>query len=461
MSESTLAHARTRLLLALSLWAGVSVQAGELVDLWQAALEHNPAYAATRAQGDADAAKRDEASALYRPEVSLGAGARYGTFEQSASGARFAGSAFGSHDGVSFDTRHADALGYGWSLGVQHRLYSADRDAAARRLTTQAALGGVATESARQALMLQVTQAYFDLLAAADQVETLEKLRQATRETRDRARARFDAGDAPITDVHDAEARLDLIEADLLIARNEVLVSRGRLQDMTGVSEVRLRRPSIAADDPVADEAALAEWQRRAAEHNPRVEQRRLAIELAAAEIARLRAAVSPTVDAYARVEGDRLTGDGYGADAERAMSDRVVGLALNVPLWTGGRRSAQAQQAVSLERKARLELQAAEQDAQREVREDWLALTARRAQVAALEAALRSAEARWNAQRTGYEIGDRQLVDVLDAEQAWYAVRRDLWRARYATYGARLALYASVGELDESRLREVDASLR
>lgn len=218
-------HARNIALLALSLCASLSARAGDLMDLWQAA---------------------------------LGAGARYGTFEHSTSGARFAGPGFGSHDGVSFDTRNADALGYGWSLGVQHRFYSAARDAAARRLTTQATLGGVATDSARQALMLQVTQAYFDLLAAADQVETLEKLRQATREAHDRAQARFDTGDAQI------------IEADLLVARNDVLVSRGRLQDMTGVNEVYVRRPSIAADDPIAGEDALAEWRQRAGEHSPR-----------------------------------------------------------------------------------------------------------------------------------------------------------------------------------------------
>src|SRR3569833_743266 len=144
-------HARNIALLALSLCASLPAQAGELMELWQAAREHNAAYAATRAQGEADAAKRDEASALYRPEASLGAGARYGTFEQSTSGARFAGPGFGSNDGVSFDTRNADALGYGWSLGVQHRLYSADRDAAARQLTKQAQIGGGATESARRA----------------------------------------------------------------------------------------------------------------------------------------------------------------------------------------------------------------------------------------------------------------------------------------------------------------------
>lgn len=454
-------HARAISLLALSLCASLSAQAGELMDLWHAALEHNAAYAATRSQGEADAAKRDEASALYRPEISLGAGARYGTFEQSTSGARFAGPGFGSNDGVSFDTRNADALGYGWSLGVQHRLYSADRNAAARQLTKQAQIGGVATESARQALMLQVTQAYFDLLAAADQVEALESLEQATREARDSAQARFDAGDAPITDVHDAEARLDLIQADLLVARNDVDVRRGRLADMTGVSEVRLARPSNVADDPIGEPAALARWQQRADEQNLRVKQRQLAIDVAAADVARLHAVVSPTLDVYARVEGDRLSGSGYGGDAERTSSDRVVGLALNVPLWTGGRRSAQSLQAVSLEQKARSELRAAAQDVRREVREAWLTLGARRAQVAALETALRSAEARWDAQRTGYEVGDRELVDVLDAQQTLYAVRRDLARARYASHGARLALYASVGELDEARLREVDASLR
>src|SRR3569832_2229274 len=74
--EGILPHARNIALLALSLCASLSAQAGELMDMWQAALEHNAANAATRAQGETDAAKRDEASALYRPEASLGAGAR-------------------------------------------------------------------------------------------------------------------------------------------------------------------------------------------------------------------------------------------------------------------------------------------------------------------------------------------------------------------------------------------------
>lgn len=428
--------------LVFALVLGPPAAAGELAELWQAALAHNPHYAAGRAAADAAAAKRREAAALHTPQLLLGGDARYQTSEQRTAGARFSAPGLGSTGDVAFDTRHADALGLGWSLRLEHRLYDADRDAAARGLTTEAELGGVALAAARQALMLALAQAYFDLLAADDAVAALLTTERATREALDRARARYEAGDAPVLDANEAEARLDLVAAELHVARNALAVRRSRLADLTGRAEFRLARPQQAADDPIADEAAFADWQRRAAERQPEVQLRGLQLALAGHEVARLRAAVAPTVDVYARVGGDRISGDGYGGGAETETADRRVGVTLNVPLWTGGRRDARSRQAVSLKQQAAAELQAAQQDA-------------------ALERALRSAEVRLDASRTGHAVGDRPLIDVLDAEQALATVRRELAAARYATHTALLALYAGAGALDDTRLREVDASLR
>ncbi len=456
----------TKLLnIALALSSLVFVSAaraeGDLVALWRAAAEHNPDYAATLAQGEADQRKRGQAAALDSPQLLLGAGARYQTSERNVSGARFSSPAFGTQTGVDFDTRYADAVGLGWSLTLSHSLYDADRDAAARQLGTQAELGGVSIDAARQALMLHVAQAYFAVLAAEDGVAALTALEAAAREAMEQAHARYQAGDAPVTDQSDARARFDLITAQLVGARNELALRRGRLADLTGKSDFRLARPAVAAADPIGGAAAFEAWQRRAANNNPTVKRSRLQIDIADADVARLRAALSPTVDAYARIEGDRLSGSGYGADAVNTASDRVIGVQVNVPLWTGGMRGAKSQEAVLLKKKSQAALAAAEQEVNRALREAWLALVARRAEVAALEAALSSAQARLDANQTGFAVGERPAIDVLDAEQALQIVRRDLAAARYASFIARLDVYAAAGELDEAKLQEVNEALR
>src|SRR3569623_1251712 len=440
----------TKLLnIALALSSLVFVSAaraeGDLVALWRAAAEHNPDYAATLAQGEADQQKRGQAAALNSPQLLLGVGARYQTTERNVSGARFSSPAFGTQTGVDFDTRYADAVGLGWSLTLSHSLYNADRDAAARQLGTQAELGGVSSDAARQALMLHVAQAYFAVLAAEDSVAALTALEAATREAMEQARTRYEAGDAPVTDQSDARARFDLIAAQLVGARNELALSSSRHEDLAGRTAIRLARPAVAA----------------AANIYPVVKRSRLLIDISDAEVARLRAALSPTVYAYARIEGDRLSGSGYGADAVNTASDRVIGVQLNVPLWTGGMRGAKSQEAVLLKKKLQAALAAAEQEVNRTLREAWLALAARRAEVAALEAALRSSETRLDANQTGFSVGERPAIDVLDAEQALQIVRRDLAAARYASFTARLDVYAAAGELDEAKLQEVNEALR
>src|SRR3569623_565200 len=105
----------TKLLnIALALSSLVFVSAaraeGDLVALWRAAAEHNPDYAATLAQGEADQQKRGQAAALNSPQLLLGVGARYQTTERNVSGARFSSPAFGTQTGVDFDARIDPAL---------------------------------------------------------------------------------------------------------------------------------------------------------------------------------------------------------------------------------------------------------------------------------------------------------------------------------------------------------------
>src|SRR5690606_28801165 len=64
-------------------------------------------------------------------------------------------------------------------------------------------------------------------------------------------------------------------------------------------------------------------------------------------------------------------------------------------------------------------------------------------------------------ANRTGYEIGVRINLDVLNAQQQLYATLRDLARARYDTVMAGLRLKATSGILSDADLDGINRLLR
>jgi outer membrane protein len=81
-------------------------------------------------------------------------------------------------------------------------------------------------------------------------------------------------------------------------------------------------------------------------------------------------------------------------------------------------------------------------------------------AKVRALEEALRSAQESASAGRRGLEIGVRNLLEVLDAEQRTYDIARDLIRARQEYVLSWLQLKASAGLLREADLAEINSQL-
>ncbi|MBT0134883.1 hypothetical protein G4229_14645, partial [Listeria seeligeri] len=62
---------------------------------------------------------------------------------------------------------------------------------------------------------------------------------------------------------------------------------------------------------------------------------------------------------------------------------------------------------------------------------------------------------------RTGYELGVRINLDVLNAQQQLYATQRDLALARYSTVLSGLRLKATSGILVESDLDAINRLLR
>lgn len=425
------------------------------------ALAHDPVYAAALAQNRADQTKRAQGRAGYLPQIFATGNVRYGTIDQETTGAHFSGGGFGSSNGIAFDTRAAGATGAGWAITIKENLYSAAKRADAQQMNDSADAGEASQRVARQTLLLQVAQSYFAVLGAEDDVAAFKSIHDAALAARETAQGRFEAGDASITDVNDAQARADLAEAQMLAAQSALELRRAELQDLTGGADTEVRPLPGKADVESLTAGDFADWHARAMTDNPLIALRRLAVDKARAETSRYRPGAGTTVDAFASYIGDRANGAGYGGNSSMRSNSAVIGIMVTIPLYTGGLRSAKAQESAALLNRADLDEDAARISVDREARQAYLGMRSAQVQVRALTQALHSAELQLDANRTGVEAGERPSIDVLNAEQALFATRRDLAAARYQVMLNRLRLAAAAGELDEAQLAQINALFR
>ena len=150
----------------------------------------------------------------------------------------------------------------------------------------------------------------------------------------------------------------------------------------------------------------------------------------------------------------------GSPADVSSRIDAAQVGVNLNVPLFAGGAVSARVQESLALRDKALDDLEAARRQAAAQAQQAWSGIRQGRLQLAALASAVASSRSAVEDNKTGYRIGTRINIDVLNAEQQLYAAQRDWFRARVETLMQSLRLKASGGLLEEADLAAVNRLL-
>ena len=138
-----------------------------------------------------------------------------------------------------------------------------------------------------------------------------------------------------------------------------------------------------------------------------------------------------------------------------------MVGVQVNIPLYTGGMRSAKEREAVALADKAEADLQQAQTTVGQQARLLWSAREADAARVRALEEALKAAASRLDATYLGRAVGDRTTLNVLNAQTDHANTAQSLAEARVSAVMNQLRLAAMTSQLDEGELRRVNATLK
>lgn len=459
-----------RLMLLAFACGAPTAWATDLLQAWQAAEQHDRAHAVARAAYATAQPRRDQAAALWRPNVALTAAAGVGTHDSEVRGAQFSAPGLGTSNGVDFSTSVQGGTATRWAVQASQPLYNPQRRAQQQQLGVQAGQAELQWQAAQQALVLRTAQRYFDVAVAQEALAVLALQLSTVQRVATEAQDRYELGSVPITNTHEARARLAALRAQQLAAQSDLDVKRRLLADSTGLAGAALAVQLPAASAAPAKGAAgmaplpalrtMATWQQEAEDANPDIRLQSLAVDSARAEVLKHSRAAAPTVDLVAQAGQERLQGSGDFGRARNHSLNAMVGVQLNLPLWSGGMRSAKEGEALALQAQAEAQLDATREQVAQQVHAAHLGLSVGAERVQALTENLIASEARQGATRLGQEVGDRTLLDMLNAENDSAAARLALAQARSQLLLDRLRLAQLAGQLNEDTLRSVNQAL-
>jgi outer membrane protein len=323
----------------------------------------------------------------------------------------------------------------------------------------QGKLSAAASEAqfaqAQQNLIVRVSQAYFNVLAAQDTLLLIQAQKTAITEQLSSAKQNFEVGKTTITDTHEAQARYDLTLAQEAAAINDLNIRLAALEQIVGrpVRDLAALRREVSLSGP--QPADINQWIDRAQTQNFSVIVEEFAREIARLGISRAQAGHMPTLDLVASRSHSNERRDQITAftDTDNVGDTTSIGVQWTIPLFSGFAVSSQVREAVALSEQARADLEAARRTAVQNARQSYLSLNSGLAQIKALEAAEISSRSALESNLLGYQVGARINIDVLNAQQQLYSTLRDLARARYDTLMSGLNLKAAAGVLSEDDL--------
>lgn len=418
------------------------VPAVDLIEVYRQAQEYDAAFATARANLDAGRERGPQGRAGLLPSLSL-AGNTVWNDQRIESG------------GVRTDRRYNS---HGYALTLTQPVFRWQNWVAHEQGQLAVALAEAQFVQARQDLILRVAQAYFDVLNAEVNLQAARAQKTAIAQQLEQAKKNFEVGTATIVDTYEAQSRYDLAAAQEIASENELEVRREALRAIIGEVPARLAKLDVKKPILPPQPAQMEAWVEAAQRDNTAVQIQAKQVEIAAREVARLRAGHYPTLDVVANYGRNSNVQGGAGmVDSD----NRNIGLQLTVPLYQGGAVSSRVREAAALHVAAQSSLEGSRRQAALNARQSYLGVVNGLAQIKALEAALASSVASLESNKLGYEVGVRINIDVLNAEQQLFQTRRDLARAYHDTLLARLRLKAAVGSLDEADLQEINALLK
>jgi len=432
---------KKRLLSGLvGLLAAQPVLSLDLVETYEKALSYDSGIAAAQARFESQQAASDISRSKLLPQIGASAEANYTDID-------------GPLQVLNYTT-------VGFGLQLTQPVFRADAWFSYDASQFQTDSARAQYNLAQQQLILDVASAYFDVLRAQDTVTTLHATEVAIQRQYDQAQERFDVGLIAITEVYEARATFDDSRSQRIAAENNLNIAREQLARLTGeyTEELENLRQNFPLNPPNPMSPDL--WEKTALEQNWSIQAAMFDLKASEKNLKVAKAGHYPTVDlqaSYGKSKVGNIGGETSIFQREGTTTQGVIGLELSLPLYAGGGIQAGVRQQRSLVVVAEESLNTVRRDVRVDTRSRFLTINNNIETTSALDRTIVSRRSALDATRAGYDVGTRNIVEVLDAERAYYVALRDYANSRYDYVLNSLLLKQSAGTLSPRDLIELN----
>ncbi len=445
-------YAKLRLLsiAALTLTLSLPAAGTNLLDVYEAAKISDPVLGAARAGYDATREGVPQARAALLPQLNASANTSY--TEREFPGGRFADPTSPLFGQPLPDQNFND---HGWNAQLSQSVLNLSnwfRLSSARSNVRAAEHDLAATE---QELIVRVVQAYLNVLRAQDLLDSTNAEEAAVKRQLEQVQQRFDVGLVAITDVLESQAAYDSAVVRRIQADGDHDIFFETLSTLSGESYDALDR--ISETLPVVNPNPLdeQEWVSTALAENLGIKTAQEQLAAARRNVRAQRSGHLPTIDATV-TQVHNVTGapNFFGADT---TDQTVYGLQFNLPIYSGGFTRSRAKEAKALEDQAQELLLNQQRTVTRDTRNLYQAVATDVVRVKARLKAIASSQSALEATETGYEVGTRNIVDVLQAQQRLFSSQFDYADSRYNYVIDLMRLKQAAGTLEPADLEELN----
>ncbi len=326
--------------------------------------------------------------------------------------------------------------------------------------------------SAQQDLALRVATAYFNVLAAQDNVQAQQASLDAISRQLEQADKRFEVGLIAITDVQEARAARDTSAADLIAAKRQLATSQELLREITDMQYAVLATPRATMPLAVPEPADAQKWVQASMEQNLALTSSRLGADIARDDVRAQYGGHLPEVSLVAgRTHFESTDDNRFGpvpgfpsggtlTTTQNGDTDKSISLQVTLPIWSSGGTTSRIRQSSYRWQAAKQRLERVSRETERASRDAYLGVVSEISRVQALKQALESSATALRATEAGYDVGTRTAVDVLAARRTLVAAQTAFSRSKYDYMINVLTLKQAAGILDRKALEDVNSWL-
>jgi len=311
-------------------------------------------------------------------------------------------------------------------------------------------------QAKHQGLMTRTVEAYFNILAAQDNLEFAGAEKRAIEKQLEQAQQRFDVGVIAITDVYEAQAAFDRAQANIIEAQNLLDNSKEALREIIGenISDFKTLGNDIPLSPPTPED--ISAWAETAEASNFNIVSQINQAEYIRKQIDIQQAKHLPTLDVVALYR-QQDNGNRYGF----VGNTESIGLEFNLPLFEGGGTVSRTRKAEYDYQMAKEDLTKVKRNVNRLVKDAFRGVVASINRVRALDATKQSAKMALEAAEAGFEVGTRTMIDVLQIQRNLYKAQSDYARSRYDYLINGIKLKEAAGSLNEVDIQAINQYLQ